>query len=73
MWKKYMYASISVTNNMPCLPAIAIDDKANAKILTSPNKIFIFEPPQKTENMLGKLPPNKIVPMGVNTIRGNNS
>ena len=54
-----MYASISVTNNMPCLPAIAIDDKANAKILTSPNKIFIFEPPQKTENMLGKLPPNK--------------
>ena len=38
-----MYASISVTNNMPCLPAIAIDDKANAKILTSPNKIFIFD------------------------------
>lgn len=59
-----MYASISVTNNMPCLPAIAIDDKANAKILTSPNKIFIFEP-HKNRKYARKLPPNKIVPMGL--------
>jgi len=58
---------------MPCFPAIAIDASANVMIFSKPRILFIFEPPQNIEKMLGKLPPKRIVPIGVNVSRGNSS
>ena len=50
---------------------MAIEDSANAITFNNPNITLTFEPPPKIENILGKLPPSKITPIGVKVKKGN--